>query len=59
MFIKFDSAPESLKNQFRGLMIENLYFGLSKRSGTVQVFSLGSFICLKRFDVYCLYLNFL
>ena len=36
----FGSAPESIKNPFRGLAIKNLLLsGLSKRSGIFQVFS--------------------
>ena len=43
----FDSAPESIKKSFsRSGGCNSLLFGLSKRYGIVQIFSLGCSFCM-------------
>ena len=45
ILIKFDSAPESVKKSISKISFvdwKSLFFGLSKRSGFAQIFSVGS-----------------
>ena len=60
MFIIFNSAPESTKKQFRGLVIENLYFLDFVKEVVLSKFFLWVVVFYSmRFDIYCLCLNFL
>ena len=60
LLIISDSAPESIEKSIsRSGDSKSLFFGLSKRSGIVQIFSLGSWILFEAFDICCLCLDFL